>query len=121
MKQKNDSYFYRNTATSGGAFFTCGTLAVSSGKYLSKTWMMINGQWYYFHEDGTAAEKEFVDGYWLRADTCTWDGGKKATWHRISAEKTWWYGSGEWYAAGRSDKIDGTEYRFDRNGRWVGK
>ena len=94
--------------------------AGSSKNFLKNTWMMIDGKWYYFHADGTAAENEFVGGYWLRKDSCFWDGGKKSTWHKFNA-KTWWYGSDEWYAHGKTYKIDGTEYRFDRNGYWVEK
>ncbi len=84
--------------------------------YLAIGWKMVTGKWYYFKQDGSMAEKEYCNGYWINANgTCTYD--YKAVWHKNS--KGWWFGDASgWYAKNQSLTIDGVLYRFDVNGYW---
>lgn len=71
------------------------------------------GSWYQF-ADGTYAQKEWVGGYWLRANGY-WDGvTTKAKWTKDG--KGWWYGYKGWFAKKKWQKIDSEWYYFDEEG-----
>ena len=87
---------------------------LSDGKPLSGKWMKIDGAWYCFHEDGTAAQNEFVKGWWL-GDNCICSDSSCCKWHKSS--KGWWYGDDAgWYAKNKTYVIDGKSYTFGADG-----
>ena len=86
-----------------------GSEAKVSGKWVNSK----KGYWYRF-SDGSYAEKEWINGYWIRANGY-WDGVKtKAKW--IKTDGKWMYGYGDWCAKKKWQKIDGDWYYFDADG-----
>lgn len=73
------------------------------------------GRWWYQKADGTYAQKEFINGYWLRGNGY-WDLGKKSKWHQDA--KGWWFGydDASWYGKQSWWKINGKWYCFDQKG-----
>ena len=89
---------------------------LANGSYLKDTWKKIDGKWYYFHKNGYAASKEYVDGWWL-SENCAWNYKPRARWYKNS--KGWWYeDTAGWYAAGKTYVIDGVKQSFDDIGYW---
>ena len=77
-------------------------------------WRKIDDTWYYFHEDGSMASNEWVDGYWLSKNGA-WIYQPKGRWRKNS--KGWWFeDENGWYPKGETVKINGTEYTFDADG-----
>lgn len=86
-----------------------GSEAKASGKWVHSK----KGYWYKF-SDGSYAAKEWINGYWIRANGY-WDGVKeRASWDLIDGH--WTYSVGTWMAKKRWQKIDGDWYYFDADG-----
>lgn len=85
-----------------------------SGGYYHDGWQKINGQFYYFMEDGYLAVNQYIDRCWLDKNGA-WTYRVKASWHH--AEDGWWFGdSTGWYARNMKLRIDGVLYTFDQRG-----
>ena len=92
----------------GWLYFTSPKTVITNG------WKKIDGKWYFFKETKTAAESEFVKGYWFDKN-CVQSDPARYSWHKTA--RGWWYGvSGGWYAKNTSYTIDGVKYTFDKNG-----
>lgn len=91
----------------------------TKGWYPRKTWQKINGEWYYFDDEGYMASSEWVDGYWLDKDGA-WRYKHSGTWKQNS--KGWWFeDDSKWYAKSGWQKINGKYYYFGANGYMLTK
>ncbi len=80
------------------------------------------GWWWYEYSDGSYAESEYIDGYWIDADgwyDSAWNGSWK------SNDTGWWFQSGAWYPVSDWLKVDGLWYYFKEDGymahsEWIG-
>ena len=95
-----------------------------SGWYPKNQWLLVNGYWYYFDEQGYMAHEEWRKGWWLGRNGA-WTYEAKGSWHRNS--RGWWYqDTAGWYAKNQWQKIDGKWYHFDEKGymqtgrQWIG-
>lgn len=104
-----------------------------SGNYVTNSWKMIYGKWYYFNQEGYAVKGwQNLNGKWYYLDP---DGAMRTGW--VQVNNLWYYlnSSGEmvtgwlqaqpgtWYyldtnGAMLSNTMVGT-YRLDENGVWV--
>ena len=99
---------------SGGWWYS-----LNGQKYLTDTWMKIDGSWYYFKKTGYAAQSEFVNGWWVDKN-CVQSDTTRYTWHKDS--KGWWFGKAQgWYAKNAVYKINNTIYSFDQAGYMIGE
>ena len=81
---------------------------------LTSTWKKIDGKWYYFKDNGYAAQNEFIQGWWLGSN-CAWNDQTRYSWHWSS--KGWWYGvKGGWFAKNGPYKINDTVRSFGLDG-----
>ncbi|MEE3344031.1 MAG: hypothetical protein VZS44_08075 [Bacilli bacterium] len=101
----------------GATVFTSLDTKAASGE-----WHYSNGGWWYENPDGTYAQNEYVDGYWL--NSAGWyDSAWNGAWDYNSTG--WWFESGNWYPTNQWLKINGEWYYFKDNGymacnEWVG-
>ncbi len=80
------------------------------------------GWWWYEYADGSYAESEYIDGYWIDSDgwyDSAWNGSWK------SNDTGWWFQSGAWYPVSDWLKVDGLWYYFKEDGymahsEWIG-
>ena len=79
-----------------------------------KGWVSDSNGWWYSFGDGTWAESEWIDGYWLSANGY-WTYPNVGSWGHDSAG-WWWSDTSGWYAKSESVKIDGIVYDFDDRG-----
>ena len=85
-------------------------------------WVNSSGGWWYSFGDGTYAQNEYIDGYWLNGAgwyEAQWTGGWKKN------NVGWWFQSGSWYPVNQWLKIDKKWYHFNASGymdagKWVG-
>ncbi|MCR5632144.1 MAG: hypothetical protein K6F60_01495 [Eubacterium sp.] len=98
-----------------------------NGWFPTNMWQKIDGDWYFFHEDGYMAENEYAgkwelysEGYWWVGSDGRWDGSEPGVW-RLVGTKWWFKDSTGWYAKGKWYKIGGTWYEFDNDGWWIEK
>ena len=96
-----------------------------NGWFPTNMWQKIDGDWYFFHEDGYMAENEYAgkwelysEGYWWVGSDGRWDGSEPGVW-RLVGTKWWFKDSTGWYAKGKWYKIGGKWYEFDNDGWWV--
>ncbi len=84
-------------------------------------WVSSGSGWWYDNGDGTYAQNEYIDGYWLDSNgwySAAWYGSWK------SNSKGWWFESGSWYPKSKWLKIDHKWYYFGsdgymRAGEWI--
>lgn len=76
-------------------------------------WQTIDKLDYYFYTEGHMAVTEYVDGWYLDLDGHKT--GNKGSWKSDSKGK-WWEDSSRWYPKNRTVKIDGVDYKFDKDG-----
>ena len=80
-------------------------------------WQQVGGKWYFFKSSGAMAASEWCEGYWLNADG-SWTYQPKGSWKKNN--QGWWFGdTSGWYAKNTTQKIDGTNYKFNAAGYWV--
>lgn len=80
-------------------------------------WNWTTGGWYYKFADGTYAESEWVDGYWVSGNQY-WTYEPRASWYQD--EKGWYYmDTSGYYEKSCQVKIDGVLYEFDDQGYLV--
>ena len=80
-------------------------------------WRKIDDTWCYFHEDGSMASNEWVNGYWLSKNGA-WIYQPKGRWRKNS--KGWWFEDERgWYPKGEKVTINGVEYTFNADGYLV--
>ena len=96
-----------------------------NGWFPTNMWQKIDGDWYFFHEDGYMAENEYAgkwelysEGYWWVGSDGRWDGSEPGVW-RLVGTKWWFKDSTGWYAKGKWYKIGGKWYEFDNDGWWI--
>lgn len=76
-------------------------------------WQVVNGKKYYLYPNGVMAQDEWVEGSF--ADMSGYVTDRNGKWH--DEERGKWFGDGSgWYPKSRSVRIDGADYRFDKNG-----
>jgi len=86
-------------------------------EYVIDQWLMIDGVYYYFEEDGKMAAGEWYEGYWLDASGA-WTYPATGAWYQNSVG--WWYqDSFGWYPVNQWQKIDGSWYYFNEAGYMV--
>ena len=86
----------------------------SNGWYPKNLWVKIDGEWYYFTEDGYMDYAEYRDGIWLNGDGTSSLLYTNGQWKSDSAG--WWYEDGDWYPVNQYLWIDGVEYHFNSAG-----
>ena len=96
-----------------------------NGWFPTNMWQKIDGDWYFFHEDGYMAENEYAgkwelysEGYWWVGSDGRWDGSEPGVW-RLSGTKWWFKDSTGWFAKGKWYRIGGKWYEFDNDGWWI--
>ena len=96
-----------------------------NGWFPTNMWQKIDGDWYFFHEDGYMAENEYAgkwaaysEGYWWVGSDGRWDGSEPGVW-RLVGTKWWFKDSTGWYAKAKWYKIGGKWYEFDNDGWWI--
>ena len=88
--------------------------ALTEEIWISGIWQKIDGRWYYFHEDGYAAQNEFIKGWWCN-ENCVQSYTYRSSWKKDA--KGWWYGDATgWYAKGEFYLIDEVSYAFSAEG-----
>ena len=94
------------------------TVNAASGEWIQEK----DQRWWYKFSDGSYAQSEYIDGYWL--DEKGWyDGTWNASWQSNGAG--WWYQSVAWYPVDCWLKIDSKWYHFNKSGymdsgKWIG-
>lgn len=83
------------------------------GSYCN-TWALIDGEWYYFDDNGIMTDTGYVDGYWLNTDGSWNEAYSNGRW--FQNEIGWWYEDNGWYPVNETVKINGVYYYFDING-----
>lgn len=83
--------------------------------YLMLTsWNKIDGKWYFLKPDGSRANNEYCDGYWLNSDG-TWTYEARASWKQDPYG--WYYqDTSGWYAKDQWLYIDNYWYYFNNDG-----
>ena len=86
------------------------------------TWKQSGGGWWYEYADGSYAQSEYIDGYWLNSSGW-YDSAWNGSWTCNSSG--WWFESGSWYPSNQWLKIDGSWYYFKADGymavnEWIG-
>ena len=80
-------------------------------------WQKVGETWYFFKSSGAMAANEWCEGYWLNANG-SWTYQPKGSWQKNN--QGWWFGdTSGWYAKNTTQKIDGTNYKFNAAGYWV--
>ena len=80
-------------------------------------WQKVGDTWYFFKSSGAMAANEWCEGYWLNANG-SWTYQPKGSWKKNN--QGWWFGdTSGWYAKNTTQKIDGTNYKFNAAGYWV--
>lgn len=89
------------------------------GKMLSNRWFKEHDKWYWLKSSGAMASNEWVyeNGQWFWAHTS----GRIAENEWVWVEGKWYYAkSGGYLAMNAKLKINGTVYRFNKSGAWIG-
>ena len=107
-----------------GLVLFIGTLYIGSSDVnaASGKWKQTNGRWWYQYGDGSYAQSEYIDGYWLDGAgwyDSSWNG------HWASNNTGWWFESGSWYPTNQWLKINTKWYHFNGSGymdanKWIG-
>ena len=72
-----------------------GTRYESENDYAKSKWLKIEGEYYYFNEEGYIEKDCYIQGYWLNEEgkwVKAYSGGK---WYKDSTG--WWYQDNGWY------------------------
>lgn len=91
-----------------------GTRYESENDYAKNKWLKIEGEYYFFNEEGYIEKNCYIQGYWLNEEgkwVKAYSGGK---WYKDSTG--WWYQDNGWYPVNSWQKIDGNYYHFDERG-----
>ena len=89
----------------------------ANGKAVRSKWIQDNGNWYYLKENGYMAAGEWAKDSrgWLWMDA----GGKAVRSKWIKSGGQWYYLDAGGYMVTGTVSIDGKDYVFDAQGRWV--
>ena len=72
------------------------------------------GVWYYRHEDGTLAQNEWIEGYWIGADG-SWTYQPKGYWMQ-NETGIWWEDTSGYYPVNEWVKVDDYWHYFNEKG-----
>ena len=105
-----------------GAICLMAVFASSNTYAANGTWHESGGSYWYEYADGSYAQNEYIDGYWINSSgwyDSAWNGSWKGN------SSGWWFESGSWYPTNQWLKVDGSWYHFDGSGyldtdKWIG-
>ena len=85
-----------------------------NGKYLSKQWKEIDGEWYYFKDGGYMAKNEWVDSYFIKGNGRM---AKNEMQYDQSTGSSYYFKEDGTYAKNYWAKVGGYWYYFKSNGK----
>ena len=85
-----------------------------NGKYLSKQWKEINGEWYYFKDGGYMAKNEWVDSYFIKGNGRM---AKNEMQYDQSTGSSYYFKEDGTFAKNYWAKVGGYWYYFKSNGK----